>query len=79
MVPRVAKIGPYRIYFYSNENDEPPHVHVAQEYRLAKFWLDPVELADSSGFPAHTLRDLLAIVKANRKRFLEQWNEHFSD
>jgi hypothetical protein len=78
-VPRIAKIGPYRFFFYSNENDEPPHVHVAQERRLAKFWLDPVELASSSGFPAHTLRDLLAIVIAYRKEFLEHWNEHFSN
>ncbi len=76
-MPNVAKIGPYRFFFYSNENDEPPHVHVALERRLAKFWLDPVELADSAGFPAHTLRELFEIVNKNRKKFLEHWNEHF--
>lgn len=78
-MPNVAKIGPYRFFFYSNENDEPPHVHVAHERRLAKFWLDPVELADSSGFPAHTLRELHEIVNKNRKKFLEHWNDHFDN
>ncbi len=78
-MPNVARIGPYRFFFYSNENDEPPHVHVAHERRLAKFWLHPVELADSSGFPAHTLRELLEIVNKNRKKFLRHWNEHFDN
>jgi len=36
-MPTVARIGPYRLFFYSNEDTEPPHIHVQREQRLAKF------------------------------------------
>jgi hypothetical protein len=41
-MPTVAQIGPYRFFFYSNEGDELPHIHVKREAKIAKFWLDPV-------------------------------------
>ena len=44
-MPTIARIGPYRFFFYGNEGSEPPHVHVQRERMLAKFWLDPVSLA----------------------------------
>ncbi|MCK6486466.1 MAG: DUF4160 domain-containing protein [Phycisphaerae bacterium] len=44
-MPTIARIGPYRIYFYSHDRREPPHVHVDRDAYTAKFWLTPVELA----------------------------------
>ena len=41
-MPTVLRIGPYRFYFFSNEGDEPPHVHVDRDAATAKVWLDPV-------------------------------------
>lgn len=41
-MPTVLKIGGYRFFFYSNEGNEPPHIHVEKSDSLAKFWLDPV-------------------------------------
>ena len=49
-MPTVLRIGPYRFYFFSNEGDEPPHVHVDRDAATAKVWLDPVELSRSRGF-----------------------------
>ena len=43
-MPTVFKNGPYRFFFYSNDRDEPIHVHVEREDMTAKFWLDPVRL-----------------------------------
>jgi hypothetical protein len=76
-MPTIARIGPYRFFFFGNEGDEPPHVHVQRERKLAKFWLDPVSLSRSSGFAAHELRQIEAIVIENRERFVEAWNEFF--
>ncbi len=76
-VPRVAQIGPYRFFFYSNEENEPPHIHVKNERRLAKFWLEPVELASSKRFAAHELREIESIVTENRQMFRDAWNDHF--
>jgi hypothetical protein len=78
-VPNIDRIGPYRFFFYSNERDEPAHVHIRRERALAKFWLDKVSLADSKRFPAHELRELERLVMKHRTKFLESWNEHFGD
>ena len=32
-------VRPYRLYFYSHEPNEPPHVHVDRDDQSAKFWL----------------------------------------
>jgi hypothetical protein len=49
-MPTVLRTGPYRLFFYSSDRDEPPHVHVEREDNVAKFWLDPVTLQSSGGF-----------------------------
>jgi len=76
-VPTVLRTGGYRFFFYSNENGEPPHIHVQRERLLAKFWLKPVSLAGSSGFAAPELNKLLGLVEAHQQIFVEAWNEFF--
>ncbi len=77
-MPTIARIGPYRFFFYGNEGMEPPHVHAQRERRLAKFWLKPVSLARSKGFAAHELRRLETVVSEHGEQFLEAWNEFFN-
>jgi hypothetical protein len=76
-VPTLARIGPFRFFFYSNEGVEPPHVHAQRERKIAKFWLEPVALASTSRFSASELRLIEHIVVENRERFLEAWHEFF--
>ena len=75
-MPTVIRIGPYRFYFYSNERNEPPHIHVQREKSLAKYWLNPVSLAKSRGFAGHELRKIQLIVAERENVFLEAWREH---
>tara|TARA_B100000768_G_scaffold156907_1_gene154686 strand:+ start:134 stop:370 length:237 start_codon:yes stop_codon:yes gene_type:complete len=77
-MPTILRIGPYRFFFYSNENQEPAHIHIQRERMLAKFWLNPVALASSARFSAQELRKLQQLVIENRQVFLESWNEYFS-
>jgi len=50
-MPTVRGIpGPYRIFFFSFDCNEPRHMHVSRERMLCKFWLEPVALARNSGF-----------------------------
>jgi hypothetical protein len=79
MSPTILRSGPYRFFFFSNEAGEPPHVHVQRERMLAKFWLDPVSLARSTGFSPTELRRIQTIVAENVSVLLEAWNEHFTD
>ena len=77
MAPTVLREGPSRFFFYSNEAGEPPHVHVQDGRKLAKFWLGPVALASSRHFAAHELGGLLRLVRRYRDDFWEAWHEHF--
>jgi len=76
-MPTVLRTGPYRIFFYSHENNEPPHMHIDRDNLSAKFWLDPVALARNFGFNAKELRKLQAIVIENRPKLLEAWYGYF--
>ena len=74
-MPTIARTGPYRVFFYSNNGVEPPHVHIQNGKALSKFWLTPVAQVSASGFRAHELRELERLVGANHQLWLEAWNE----
>ncbi len=76
-MPTVLRSGPYRLYFYSHEPDEPPHVHIDRDDQSCKFWIEPVALARNLGFSARELRDLERLVIDNQQRLLEAWHEYF--
>ncbi len=76
-MPTVARIGPYRFFFFSNEGNEPPHIHVQRESKLAKFWLEPVRAANSNGFSARELRRIGRLVVEHRATFAAAWQEYF--
>jgi hypothetical protein len=77
-MPALLRIRGFRFYFYSLEDREPPHIHVAQAGRYAKFWLDPATLASNRGFRSHKLTVIRELVLENRDLFLEMWNDYFS-
>ncbi|HBQ20595.1 MAG: hypothetical protein A2Z91_07415 [Deltaproteobacteria bacterium GWA2_38_16] len=78
MSPTVVIIDGARFFFFSNEGNEKPHVHVQKGSHLCKFWLAPkVRLAHNSGFKLHELRKIEAIVLENREIFLRRWYEFF--
>ena len=60
------------------EGREPPHIHVAHAGRYAKFWLEPVDVAENRGFRSHELTEIRDIVLESKEFFLEKWNEYFS-
>ena len=79
-MPTVFQAGSFRFFFYSNEGRprEPPHIHVEQGGREAKFWVRPVaRLAYNDGFSARTLRELLTLIEANRERIEKAWSDFF--
>ena len=77
-MPKVLEKQGFRFFFFSGEGQEPPHIHVEHADKVAKYWLQPVELASSEGFRAHELSKLRMLVIENRNLFLEKWHEHFS-
>jgi hypothetical protein len=76
-VPTILLVGPYRMYFYSHEPNEPPHVHVDRDNQSAKFWLDPIALARNVGFGPAELRRIQRLVAESGNLLLENWYERF--
>ncbi len=76
-MPTIVRSGPYRLYFYSHEPNEPPHVHVDRDDQTAKFWLRPLALARNLGFSAKELGRIERILREREREVLEAWNEHF--
>lgn len=77
-MPTVLRIGPYRFFFYAGDRDEPEHVHIESDDRVAKFWLDPVRLQRSGGFGSGELNRIRRLVEDNREDLIRSWNEYFS-
>jgi Domain of unknown function (DUF4160) len=77
-MPTVARIGPYRLYFFSNETNEPAHIHVDRESSTVKIWLAPVSLAANGGFRPHELRAILGIVREHESELFHAWNAFFT-
>ena len=78
-MPTIHRVGPYRFFFYANDRDEPPHVHVERENSKAKFWLTPVRLQHSGGFNRSEINRIQKLVEDNREVLLRGWNEYFAD
>jgi hypothetical protein len=76
-MPTVLRIGRYRFHFFSNESNEPPHIHVKASGDEAKFWLDPVQLAANYGFNASEINEIEKLAIEHREKLLEAWHEHF--
>jgi hypothetical protein len=67
----------FRFFFWSNERNEPLHIHVESGDGYAKFWLSQVSLAESGGYDGGELRQLLEIVRKRRERMERAWYDHF--
>ncbi len=75
-MPTVFTKDGFRFYFYSEEGNEPMHVHVAYGDGRAKYWLKPdVILASSIAFKAKDIKKAKQLIRSNLKYIQEKWNE----
>jgi hypothetical protein len=58
------------VFFYSNENSEPIHVHVEKGSAAAKIWLEPkLKVAYFYGFSSSEEKAVFRIVESNFETF----------
>lgn len=76
-MPTILRVGPYRFFFYAGDKDEPKHVHVERDERIAKFWLEPVRLNRSGGLGRTELGKIQDIIEVNLALIVEAWNDYF--
>ncbi|HEV2149145.1 MAG TPA: DUF4160 domain-containing protein [Longimicrobiaceae bacterium] len=68
--------GPYRLFFFSFDCNEPTHVHVQRENDICKFWIEPLTLATNHGFSARELNRARRTIEDHLDRIKEAWDEH---
>ena len=74
-VPTVLRVAGFRFHFYSNEGEEPVHVHVDGGDGECNFWLDPVVLAANRGLTAATVRRVESLVYEHHEFLKEKYRE----
>lgn len=78
-MPTIHRENGFRFFFFSNENDEEPHVHVEKGDGLAKLTiLWRVQFDWSRGFTPTEQHRILKIVEIRRADFLNAWYAHFN-
>ena len=78
-MPTVLRIGPYRFFFFAGDRDEPVHIHIEREDKVAKFWLDPVRLQSSGGFSRNEIIRIQKVVGDYQTQLREAWDAYFHD
>lgn len=79
-MPTVFYFNGVRFYFYSNENDEPMHVHVEKGDANGKVWLEPdVNIAYMHGFSVSETNQIMKIIEKEIVTLSNKWNEYFSE
>ena len=78
-MPTVLRISSYRFFFYAGDRDEPQHIHIERDDKIAKFWLDPIRLQSSGGFNRQEIYRIQEIIQEYQIQLMEGWNEYFSN
>ena len=87
-MPQILRIGPYSIYFWSNEGKplEPVHVHISEGRATptaTKLWITStgkvIVCNNNSKIPEKVLKRLIRIVEANSSEIINEWRERFED
>ena len=78
-MPTVLLILGWRFYFFSNENNEPIHIHVSKAEMEGKFWLDEnsFEIREefSYNMSPHDKREVRKIIFEHFEYITEQWKQ----
>lgn len=87
-MPQLLRIGPYIVYFWSNEGRplEPIHVHIAEGRATAnatKLWITSaggvVTCNNNSNIPDRILHRISRLIEANSDEIIAQWVGHFGE
>ena len=83
-VPSLFRVGGYLVFFWSNENGEPIHVHIVKGRpgpNTTKVWLTRtgqcILANNASHIPQSDLKELLDIISAQFFLICHKWKEHF--
>jgi len=77
-MPTILRLLGFRVFFYSNENNEPPHVHLEKGDAEGKYWLEPLEKDYIQGFTKAEEKQARKIIEDHQEKFKNDWHDHFN-
>ena len=78
-MPTVFYEQGFRFFFWSNENNEPIHIHVEKGDGDGKVWIEPViKPAYFHNFSPKDQKAILNIIIIKSGTIKKKWNEYFS-
>ena len=77
-MPTVLRIRGYRLFFFSLEGNEPPHIHIEKGEATAKIWLQAVEIENNYGFNTREMAQIQRIITENRITLIQSWHDYFN-
>ena len=82
-MPTILYIFGWRLFFYSNESNEPIPVHAEKGDMECKFWLliEEVEIKEVFAFNLSPTakKEIKKIIYQHFDLIVESWNNHFNN
>lgn len=76
-MPEVFREEGFVFFFFSNEGNEPMHIHVRKAGGYAKYWLMPIELDSSKGLKSIDLIKAEEMINNHVEQIKEKWYNVF--
>ena len=87
-MPQIFSIGPYVVYFWSDEGmpREPVHVHIAEgvpSKNATKIWITKsrkcIVVNNNTRIPKYALNLLIKIIEGRAIEIISKWQETFGE
>lgn len=80
-MPTILFIYGWRLFFYSNEGNEPIHIHAQKGEMECKFWIlvEDIEIREAYEYnlTAGEKREIKKIIYKNFDLIVDAWNTYF--
>jgi hypothetical protein len=81
-MPTVVFIFGWRLFFYSNEGNEPIHIHAEKADMECKFWIleEEVEIKEAYSYnlSVSDRKEIKKIIYQHFDLIIDNWNKHFN-
>jgi hypothetical protein len=80
-MPTILQIAGWRLFFYSDEGNEPVHIHAEKADKDCKYWLrvEEYEIEEVFGYNISPTdrREIRRIIFAHFDYIVAEWNRYF--
>lgn len=81
-MPTILFIYGWRLFFYSNEENEPIHIHAEKGDMECKFWIltEEVEIKEEFAYnlTPSAKKEIKKIIYQNFDLIIDSWNKYFN-